>query len=192
MDADDVFDFYRDEFLFAYSDLVSFIVKKPKQILTEIENTFSHMAQYFNSSLDEDEKQENLKKAYGHLVRVTIDCYKLLWVKLKEELELIYLDEKKRVFALNIPEEEFLKKYQQFRAKAKDARTLEIKNIGTNPFVAIEAYKETILIGHELLKSVDGNKLNKLHIFKTIITTKECIITLILGIISGFIAGKLI
>lgn len=192
MEPNQFFELYRSEFLPAYSDLVSFLVKKPKQVLTEIENTFSHISQHFNPSLDATTREENLTKAYDHIVRATIDCYKLLWVKMKEELDAIYFDDKKRVFALNMKEDEFVRKYQEFRNKAKDARNFEINNIGSKPIEAIQRYKETIAIGYKLLESVDVDKLRKLSFFKTIITTKECIITIILGIMSGFILGILI
>jgi len=192
MELNQFFELYRSEFLPAYSDLVSFLVKKPKQVLTEIENTFSHISQHCNPSLDATIRDENLIKAYDHIVRATIDCYKLLWVKMKEELDNIYFDDKKRVFALNMKEDQFVRKYQEFRKKAQDARNFEINNIGSNPIESIKRYKETIAIGYNLLESVDRDKLRKLNIFKTIITTKECIITIILGMISAFIFGIII
>ncbi len=80
MELDEVFEFYRTEFVPAYSDLVGYIGDKPQQIVIELENTFAHLSQYFNPSLDIHGKDKNLEKAHDHLVRVTLDCYKLLWV----------------------------------------------------------------------------------------------------------------
>lgn len=80
MDITVVFNFYRETFLPAYSDVVGTIVKKPKQIQTELENTLAHIAQYFNPNLNADTRENNAKKAYDHLQRATLDCYKILWV----------------------------------------------------------------------------------------------------------------
>lgn len=162
---------------------------KPKQILTEIENTFSHIAQYFNPSLDISLREDNLRKAMDHLVRVTLDCYKLLWIQLKHELDDIYFDDTKRAFTLNISEDEFIKRYNEFREKAREARNIELTNIGDGPLKSVEKYKETVNIGINLFKSVDHIKVHKFRKFRTIIATKECISILILGIISGLFAG---
>ncbi|CAD6492810.1 MAG: hypothetical protein CHKLHMKO_00349 [Candidatus Argoarchaeum ethanivorans] len=191
MDIESFFQFYRVEFLPAYADLVSFVLKKPKQILTEIENTFSHVAQYFNPTLNSEVKEENLKKAHDHLQRATLDCYKLLWTQMDKELKKIYFDDKARIFAINIREDVFLKKFDDFRTQAKNARIEEIKNVGLNPLSALDKYKETIKTGKYLLSNVDKNKLSKLNTFRAVITTKESIISIAIGVVSGFIAGLL-
>ena len=192
MNIDDFFNFYRTEFLPAYADLVSFVVFKPKQILTEIENTFSHIAQYFNTSLETSIRDENLKKANDHLVRVTLDCYKLLWVQLKRELDDIYYDETKRAFTLNISENDFIKRYNEFRDKAREARNIELTSIGDGPLKSVENYKEAVSIGIKLFSTVDHIKTHKFKTFKTIISTREGIIMTILGVISGLLAGVIL
>lgn len=189
LDIDDFFNFYRSEFLPAYADLVAFLAVKPKQILTEIENTFSHIAQYSNTSLEKSIREDNLRKANDHLVRVTLDCYKLLWVQLKHELDNIYFDDTKRAFTLNISEDEFIKRYNEFRDKAREARNIELTSIGEGPLKSVEIYKETVNVGINLLKSVDHIKAQKFRKFRAIIATKECIIMLFIGIISGLLAG---
>ena len=111
MDIEEVFEFYRTEFVPAYSDLVGYIGDKPLQMVIELENTFAHISQYFNPELNIQNKDKNLAKAYDHLVRVTLDCYKLLWVTVHEELEAIEKDKSTRKLGLNISETEFLTKH---------------------------------------------------------------------------------
>ena len=76
-DIDELFEFYREECVPAYSDVVGYLAERPEQFLIEIENSFSHIAQYFNPEMDEEDRASNLLKAKDHLVRVTLDCYKL-------------------------------------------------------------------------------------------------------------------
>lgn len=186
---DELFEFYRNTFLPAYSDLVGFSVAKPKQVLTELENTLAHLAQYHNPALDSSIKMENLRKANDHLMRVTLDCYKLLWIGMSQELETFYMDEKKRVFALNIPEEEFLKKYNAFKEKAQMARRAELNSVGVEPLTAVGSYKEVIVIGKDLIKSIDHNKLQKLNRFRKIVFIRETGVAFLIGLASGYIAN---
>ncbi len=182
-----MFEFYRAEFIPAYSDLVGFLLKKPRQVLTEQENALSHISQYFNPDMPSEKREENLKKSYSHLVRVTLDCYKLLLVQISKELELIYVDDKKRTFALNISEEEFLIKYNELRKTAQEARNIELVNMGNDPLVAIEEYKRAIKIGRELFEKIDKDKLRKLEGFRRIITRKGVIVSFISGLLVGLI-----
>ena len=113
MDTETVFEFYRTEFVPAYSDLVGYIGDKSRQMMIELENTFAHISQYFNPELNIQDKNKNLAKAYDHLVRATLDCYKLLWVTLHEQLKAIEDDESIRKLGLNISETEFRTKFQK-------------------------------------------------------------------------------
>lgn len=149
LELEELFEFYRIEFLPAYSDLVGFTATKPLQILTETENIFAHISQYFNPSLDINERDRNLMQAYEHLVRATMDCHKALWVQMDTELNKIYLDNKKKT-----NDKDFLLGYQKFREQAKIARGIEMS--GTNSPKAIKSYKEAIIIGTELLKKIGG------------------------------------
>jgi len=146
LNPNDLFEFYRDTFLPAYSDVVGFTAKKHMQFLIELENILAHVAQNFNPKLEPGDREKNLTKAYDHLTRVTLDCYKMLWVEMDAELKVFYLDDKKRVFALNISEQEFLKGYNSFRENAQKARTVELTTIGNSPLTAVEFYKEAIFI----------------------------------------------
>ncbi len=192
---DDLFKFYREEFLPAYSDLVGYIADKPTLLLTQIESTFTHIAQYFNPQLNESLKSENLHKAKTHLIRVTLDCYKLLWASMHSDLKKIEKDKYKRKFALNISESEFLSKFLEFKKLAKKARRVEMESIGVDPLASLEYYKKAIEIGNELLESVDHHKLQELESLskniKTIITAREFLIGVLTGIISTLIVNQI-
>lgn len=147
MKIEDVFNFYRDVFIPAYSDLVTFIGEKPGQIVTEIENALSHVAQYHNPDISKSEKTENVKKAHNHFVRATLDCYKLICAVIKEELEKFLSDNKSDVKQVKDQYLSFLKAFQE-------ARKIEMQNIGINPLVSLEKYKNAALIGREALNTI--------------------------------------
>ncbi|MEA3281103.1 MAG: hypothetical protein U9Q68_00845 [Euryarchaeota archaeon] len=138
MDMGEVFEFYRTEFVPAYSDLVGYLGDKPRQMVIELENTFAHISQYFNPELDIQDKDENLVKAYDHLVRVTLDCYKLLWVTIHEDLRVIEKDKYIRKLGLNMSEAEFLTKFQKLRKLAQEARGIEMASVGLAPIKSLD------------------------------------------------------
>lgn len=174
---DDLFDFYRNTFVPAYADLVGYVGNKPAQTLIELENTLGHIAQYYNPNLETIKKEENLKKAYSHLIRNTLDCYKSLWVEMNKDLKKINDDVDARAFVLNVQEGKFDLGYQEFKRKAQIARSMELKNIGIDPLGSINLYKEAIITGKALIGYIDGNKVQKFSRVRQIIKTKEFIIS---------------
>ena len=94
-------------------------------MLIELENILSHLSQYFDSEISPEDKQNNIQKAYDHLHRVTLDCYKLLWINIYDELEEIEKDKSARRLGLNISEADFLKRLQKIRRLAQEARRKE-------------------------------------------------------------------
>jgi len=189
LEPEELFEFYRFTFLPAYSDYVGFTVTKPTQVLNELENTLAHVAQYHNPALDSKIKQQNIRKAYGHLQRSTLDLYKLLLVGMQSDLKSVHLDDNKRAFALNTPEEDFLKSYNSFRSHIQDARAIEIKNIGTEPLKAIELYKNCIVLGKELIDSIDYNKIKKLKKYKISNFIQQNMVAAVIGFFVGLFSN---
>jgi len=192
MDVEEVFEFYRTEFVPAYSDLVGYIGNKPLQMVIELENTFAHISQYFNPELNIQDKDKNLAKAYDHLVRVTLDCYKLLWVTLHEELEVIEKDKSTRKLGLNISETEFITKFQKLRKLAQEARGMELASVGLSPIASLDKYKEVVKDSYELIDMIDENKMQEIKSLKRFVSTKEFIIGTAIGILAGLISGYLL
>jgi|Deesub1362B_J571_1020462.scaffolds.fasta_scaffold00148_21 hypothetical protein len=188
---DDYLKLFREEFLPAYSDLVGYLSDKPQEILLEIENTFTHIMQYFNDEIDEAAREDNLAKARNHLIRSCLDCYKMIWTLMKEDLDKIGKDKYKRKFGVNMTEGEFLAKYTKFKSAAQEARRIEMENVGINPLASLERYKEAIEIGKELLGNIDHNKLEEFESFmwraKTFVTAREFIVGLFSGLLAGLI-----
>ncbi len=94
-----LFDFYRERFIPAYADLVGYVGGKPLQVSNELDNVLSHLAQCYNPNFDDAKKNENVDKALNHLTRVTLDCYKLLWVDINKILVTV-AEDSKRGFSL--------------------------------------------------------------------------------------------
>jgi hypothetical protein len=187
MDTDELFAFYRNEFIPAYSDLVGYIGDKPLQILIELENAVSHISQVFNPEATQQEKDKNIEKAYNHLLRVTLDCYKLLWVSIHDQLKIIEGDKSKRKFGLNMSESSFLIKLQKLRELAQEARKKETTSVGLKPLASFDLYKEVVGAGYKLIDSIDENKINEIKSLTRFISAKEFIVGILIGVFSGYL-----
>lgn len=138
MKIEEVFNFYRDVFILAYSDLVTFIGEKPEQIVTEIENALSHVAQYHNSNISKSEKTENVKKAHNHFksdVKQVKDQY-LSFLKAFQEARKIEMQN------IGINPLASLEKYKNAALIGREALNTIHKIIGIKPQIFI-GYKYT-------------------------------------------------
>ncbi|MCE5339413.1 MAG: hypothetical protein LLF90_12125 [Methanomicrobiaceae archaeon] len=190
-DIAEVVSFFNNEFIPAYSDLTGFIVNKPQEILIGIEYAFSHLMQHFNEELGTESQDKNLEKAYHHLQRATLDCYKLLWVYMNTNIVQLIDNQNKRKFCVNMVEGDLLLAYQRFRTKAQEARTIEGRNVGLDIMPSIAAYKGACIEGRKILVNIDEIKVNDLEKLETrayrFITAKEFIVGLLTGLVSSLI-----
>jgi len=191
MDIDKFLEFYKNKFIPVYADLVAFIADKPIQIIIEVENSFAHLTIFLDKTNPKDIQIENLNKAYNHLLRASLDCYKLLWIEMSKDIDIILKDENKRKFTTNMPEIEILQLYTQFKEKAKIARKKELQTIGLNNQEVLNEYKETIEIGWKILHSIDKEKLESYSTFNIKNILKTQWIGFIIGIISSITASIL-
>ena len=105
----DYIKFYHGPFKTAFSKYTGFVLEKDEHILTAIESSHSHLMQYFqHKDADASIGQHNLSKAMGHLQRATLDCYKLLWVYLDQEIHELIVDPDKRLSCIKLKEEDLL------------------------------------------------------------------------------------
>lgn len=185
---DDLFKFYREECVPAYADLVGYLGDKPAQFLTEIENAFAHVAQYHNPEVDPKDKEKNISKAMDHLMRVTLDSYKLLWSTMDSSLTEVYGDDFKRVYCVNMEQSDFVSKYQNFKKLAQEAREIEIKNIGVQPLKALDAFKKVIEFGDDLIAGIDQNKIESSKNFLRVVSFKKSAAELIISFIGGVLS----
>jgi len=189
MDVDELFEFYKKEFIPAYSDLVGYIGDKPQQVLIELENVLSHLSQLFNPEVTPEKKSVNLQKANDHLFRVTLDCYKLLWINIHDQLKRIEGDDSVRKLGLNISEAEFTMKLQKIKKLAQEARSIEMESVGLSPMASIDKYKEVVKSGYELIDKRDNIKISEIKSLKRFISTKEFLIGIVIGVFGGLISG---
>ena len=122
--------------------------------------------------------------------RATLDCYKLLWVRLGEDLESLLRDQKKRL-ALSVKEQEFWSKWEKFKEKSREARKLEIDNVGVNPLAFIEAYQEACDIAWSILERVDEAKYSEVKKFALKSKIWELVVSGLIGALLSYFLCKL-
>jgi len=189
MNIDNFLKFYKEVFLPVYADVIIFLNDKPVQILVEIENVFSHLMVFLDERNSKTERINNLEKAYNHLLRVTLDSYKILWVEISKFIDSLISNEEKRKFVINLEEHEVLKLWREFKKLSEDARKLELSNIGKNNIqLVIEKYGEAIEVGKNIIDSYDENKNNALKKFSLKNLIKDHMIGFIVGVVSGIVA----
>ncbi len=160
---DELAEFYRSECISAYADAVAHFGRKPQQVLVEFENALGHVFQFYNPHLTETQREENILKARNHLTRLTLDCYKLIWVGINDELAPIYKDNERLFSCIDISPDDFISKYNEFKNIIDEARRLELSSVGVDPLISVEKYKSAIKLGRCLKESIDYNKMKKLE-----------------------------
>lgn len=185
---EELVEIYNTKFKPAYADLVGYIGDRPYDILVELENTLSHIFVSLDSDVPEEVREDNIRKAYNHIIRATLDCYKLLWVRLDEEIEKIFGSDVD-MLALTISEEEFLRLRAQFKEKAIEARRRELNGVGKDPLQSIRDYREVVEIGMKIVKSIDENKKKRAWKFRLRSKWWELGLAFLLGVVSGVFAN---
>ena len=188
---DEVFQIYRKHFIPAYGDFAVLAQAKPKQILIEESNVLSHLAQAFNPELSETVHTDNYKKARNHLIRATLDLNKLLLVELKTALDKVVLDEKKRL-GFNKADHDVIREYSEFIAKSRVAKRHEVKHVGNDPLQSIIMYEGACHLGFALYLSLDLSKAARVNKLLRIMTAKEFLWGLVVGLISSVIGGTVL
>lgn len=189
MSIEDFIDFHTNFFIPAYSDLVAYIADKPQQIIFEIENTFSHLMVY-HSNPDQSIKDSNLNKAYNHLLRATMDYYKMLWSEMSTNLDSIFKENNSFLF-FNDNQNNVMSLWISFKRKAKEARNEELKNVGVNFMEAICLYKEAVDIGSQILDKYDSSKHDLTKDFNFKILIKQQWLGFVFGIFAGVLGNYL-
>lgn len=193
MQFKDFLEFYHNIFIPIYSDTVAYLADKPVQIIIEIENAFAHLIVYLDNDTDQETKEDNLKKAYNHIARAALDSYKILWVKMSDDIDELVHDETKRKFVTNIPERTLMENFVTFKEKAKEARRIEIQNVGRNNIIkTINAYKEAIEAGWNILRNIDPDKLASYKKFTVKRLIRDQWIGFFIGIFASLVATWLL
>lgn len=145
--------------------------------------------QHFNPAIDGEIREANLEKAYNHLQRATLDCYKLCWLYMDEEIAGLIDNPNVRKFCVNMPEGELLSAYNYFREAAQSARLTEGQNVGIDIMPSIAAYKNACREGKRIFGSIDVAKMadyDRLRIkVRRFVTAKEFVIGFCAGLASS-------
>ncbi len=157
---EDVFRVYQETFKGIYADLVVTAEKKPAGILEQLEHCFSHFA-VAKTSADHTVIQENINRAYGHIVRASLDAAKLLWSELRERAEKFVTDEEIRRFCINTSVGVVYSKLQNAERLSLRARRSEIENIGIDPELSIAEWCEATLAYQELYDLIDLDRVKQ-------------------------------
>ncbi|MBF0465714.1 MAG: hypothetical protein HQK88_12135 [Nitrospirae bacterium] len=184
-----VFILYREQFLPIYADLIALQGVKPMQILIEESNFLSHLCQFYNDTLDEDTRNDNLIKSENHLIRAVIDLNKLVWASLRSKLDQLIIAQPTKRLSFNLPEEDVLNGFKQFFDRGREARKFEMQNIGNNPISCVEYYQRATRIGVELFEKVDVLKVAKINSWTAIVKTKEFLFGVAASIVATILCG---
>lgn len=192
MTKDELISFYKNNFLPIYADVVAMLADKPQQIVFEIENTFSHlMVMLEHDETDQTLSHKNLDKAYNHLVRATLDSYKILWSEMSNFLDEIIKDRHTRYSSFNGKDHEILESWNNFKKKALEARQHEMKEVGKDQLLTISKYKDAIDEGRFLMNNFDFSKFQYSKKTKLWMILKNNFVAFILGVISSAIVSYL-
>ncbi|HQB99240.1 MAG TPA: hypothetical protein PKX11_01645 [Methanospirillum sp.] len=177
-------DFYFSIFLPAYADLTGYTLEKHKAVLYSIDSANSHLMQYLSPTLEQKIREENIRKAFTHLERATLDCYKLMWLHVESDLKSLISDKEKRVLCVNMGESDLLYKYHKATNAILESRKHELQNIGINLQTTIEKYRDAIEITKKIIENIDPIALDMVDIKRRRSRWIEIIFAFIIGILS--------
>ena len=189
MTPEEFFVFYRTRFIPIYGDFTALAIVKPMQVLIEESNTLSHLSQYYNTALPEDVRKDNLKKAKNHLVRVTLDLHKLVWAHLKNLLD-PFISDHRKLLCFNLPEDEVLKMFRDFREMGRQARRYEVERIGDDPIGSILKYEDVNAIGQRLQNALDGGREKRVNSLVRVFNLKQFCASILASVVAGFLIGQ--
>lgn len=188
MTEDEVFAFYRGKFQCIYADLVALTVRKPTQVLIEIENAFTHIS---SAKAKPETAEKNFSSAKGHLMRAALDCAKILWMEQSKTVKKFTDDDALQRFCVNCPEDEFVRLLNDANKNAQEARRHEVMNVGIVPEESIDKYYYAASSMSDVIDKCDLDKLRKFEKFRLGFWFKHHLVALIIGLLSGFIVAYL-
>lgn len=185
-------EFYFSTFLPAYADLTGYTFEKHEVVLYSIDSANSHLMQYLSPDIGANLQNQNLIKAKGHLERATLDCYKILWLHLEEDLKSLITDSEKRVLCVNMNESELLDKYQNAVKGIIESRRAELQNVGINLEETIKKYHNAIQITKDIMENIDPSALDLIDKKRARTRWIEIGIALIVGIVGTIISTPIV
>lgn len=181
-----------DEFRTPYADVTIILKDKPEEILTAIENSFSHLMQYLSRDLDLDVREKNLVKAHNHLVRATLDSHKILWIVNDNKIQEVWNDDDMRAYCFkDIPQHDLPNLYSEYVTLSKQARESELRNVGIDTSESISMWKEANNKGKELVDCIDEQCLLRVIRQRKRWKLKDIGVGILIGVIGSIIASAI-
>jgi hypothetical protein len=180
---------YKDSFLPAYGDVVAYLGDKPPQLLSEIENTLSHLMVAVDDEAHAPLQEENLKKAKNHLIRATLDAYKLLWATMMRQIDDAIKEGGPLAFNMSRGELERMRK--ELIALGTEARNHELQNVGRDPGGSMERYARVIETAKNLMDRFDPDKLEAVREKRWSDLIREQKVGFILGVVASLLASSI-
>lgn len=149
----------------------------------ELESAFVHL---MNAEALKN-PTENLEKARGHIYRSTLDCYKLIWLKISDEINEVAYHRS----AYRGDEASLLQGLKDYDYLLRRARRLEMDSVGDSTLngSVIDAWSDAVRRGMEIHERIDLARLNRLCKFQPLKGTRFWIASLIMGIIVSIIGN---
>lgn len=161
----EVLDLFKKTFTPLYSDLLSAREEMPGQIQLEVEHALSHLRQAYTQLHASDTHHSesctsNIKKAYHHILRASLDLAKLLAKHYTEKLnERITQDDVSRLCFDDGPNEgTIILKHRKLQQQSIEARKGETARLGVETMESIAAYRKIHAEAKRLLDQFQQKK----------------------------------
>ncbi len=187
MDIGEIYSFYKNRFIPIYADMTIVCSQKFEEIVNGLNDAFSHVMQSYDESSSAEIRMGNLDKAYGHLVRATLDCHKIMWFELKKKIDAVYEDSLLRKYCFKMDLGELMVEYGNFEELSRQARKTELENVGKNPLASLDEWMKASATGLKLLESIDYDKVAELTKDRVKWKSKEILVGFVVGILSGIV-----
>ncbi|MDR0972203.1 MAG: hypothetical protein LBM25_07455 [Bacteroidales bacterium] len=142
-----IFNEYNNKILPLVAAIETLTGKFPGPVLNEIRACFSHIARCFSSKIDDNALKNELKKAYDHITRATLDCHKIMLIYYQDEVK-DFKQQYKDVNLTLVDDGKFLPEFTILNDKAR-LKTIEAKSIENKSFPekegAYTAYEEALV-----------------------------------------------
>ncbi len=134
----------------------------PEQILNEIRAYNDHIARCFVKDTSQEQIEDEIEKASGHLTRTELDCFKLLNVYQKKQIE--RFEKKNRRVNLNSVNDglfivEYHRIYKEVRKTIKEAKLKE----SYEKQVSLELFEKGYNLYSELVELIQKNRRGITH-----------------------------
>lgn len=185
----DVYRSYSDVIKLLIADIEARYEEFPPAVFNEIRALHDHIARCYSEGVTDDQIEDNIKKAEGHINRLILDCFKYLILFLSDKVKR-FEKQYQNIDLSTIQDGDFYIQYKKLSREAvltvRDAKTIE----GTNKIEALSKFEKAYNIYYDLETLLYENDVH-LHRAKCRYTTRyilKCLLWLLTAVLSGLIS----